>query len=98
MIVLLVVREFRPDPGRHNVRAAIHQVKLTLMIVAIRLSDDQRDAPTAALFRCAGTSWPFRARGGSLRDLAAGAVDADQGDGGSAGWRPARAERAPGRA
>src|ERR1700716_4348021 len=66
----------RPDS---NLRNAFHQVKLTLMIAAIGFSDDKRYAPAAALFRCAGPSWPLRAGGGSMRDLAAGPVDADQG-------------------
>src|SRR5450432_981617 len=54
-------------------RNASHQVKLTLMIAAIRYSDDSHNSQAIALFRCAGAALPLRTRGGSLRDLAAGA-------------------------
>src|SRR5712675_3350710 len=85
----------RPDS---NLRNAVHQVKLTLMIAAIGFSDDKRYAPAAALFRCAGPSWPLRAGGGSMRDLAAGPVDADQGTRGHARRHAAGEKRPAGRA
>src|SRR5882757_8228017 len=81
-----------------NLRNAFHQVKLTLMIAAIGFSDDKRYASAAALFRCAGPSRPLRARGGSMRDLAAGLVDADQGTRGHARRHAAGAKRSTGRA
>src|SRR6266511_245236 len=56
---------------------AFHQAKLTLMIAAIRSSDDEYNAEAASLFRCAGGSKPLWTRGSSLRDLPAGLVDAD---------------------
>src|ERR1700742_214915 len=89
---------FRPEPSRRNLRNPIHQVKLTLMIVTIRLSDDKRHTPATSLFRRAGAARPFRSRGGSLLDLAAGPVDADPRDGGRARRRAAGTECAAGRA
>src|SRR5690242_6877400 len=71
-----------PRTEERNLRNAIHQVKLTLMIATIRLSDDKCDPPTTSLLRRIGTSRPFRARRRGLRDLATGALDADPGDGG----------------
>jgi hypothetical protein len=41
MIVSSCGREFRPNPSVENLRGAFHQVKLTLMIEAIGLSDDK---------------------------------------------------------
>src|SRR6185295_4931590 len=48
-----------------------------------RCSDDPDDAQTTSLLRCAGTSRPFRTRGRGMFDLAAGAIDANQGNGGN---------------
>src|SRR5205807_3556767 len=81
-----------------NLRNALHQVKLTLMIAAIGFSDDKCDTPAASLFRCTGTSRPLRTRGRSLFDLAAGLVDADQGTRGRARRRAAGEKRPTSRA
>src|ERR1700753_1245462 len=89
---------FRPEPSGRNLRNANHQVKLTLMIAAIRLSDDQCDASATSLFRHTGAARPFRPRGGGVRDLAAGAVDADPRDGGCPWRRAAGTQCAAGRA
>src|SRR5580704_13214793 len=70
-----------PRTEGRNLRNAIHQVKLTLVIVAIRLPDDKCDTSTTSLFRRAGAARPFRARGGSLLDITARIVDADPRDG-----------------
>src|ERR1700722_11005267 len=70
------------------------QVKLTLVIAAIRYIDEPSNAAAASLFRCAGASWSLRTRGGSVRDHAAGFVDADQGTGGDPGRRARRKRRA----
>jgi hypothetical protein len=45
------------------------------MIAAIGFSDDEYHTPATQVFRCAGPVWPFRARSGSLRNLAARVVD-----------------------
>src|SRR5215467_11401179 len=74
----------------------IHQVKLIFLIEPIRSPDDPDDAKTAALLRRAGASRPFRARRRGVFHLAAGAVDADQGNGGGAWWRAAGTQRAAG--
>src|SRR6476620_3198458 len=87
-----------PFQTERNLRNVVHQVKLTLMIAAIGFSDDTRHAATAAVFRCAGPSWPLRARGRSMRDLAAGLVDADQGTRGRARRHAAGEKRSTGRA
>src|SRR3979490_1451911 len=91
------LHDFPSGSGRSLGNLA-HQVKLTLVIAAVRFSDDACYASAASLFQCAGASWPFRTRGRSMCDLAAGFVDADQGTGGSSGRRAAREKRPASRA
>src|SRR5579864_8458275 len=63
------------------------------MMAAIGYPDDQCHASPASLLRCAGKARSFRPRGRSLRDLAAGLVDADQGNGRNARRRAAGARQ-----
>src|ERR1700755_412859 len=53
---------FRLEPSGRNLRKAVYQGKLTLMIATIRLSDDKRHTPATSLLRRAGAPRAFRTR------------------------------------